>query len=119
MTNHNHHQSNSYDHERDTHGQKIHILRLIAPPSGGALSQLIQNAKEDSVFGKLYRNNMDGLKSFFTKRDGLEHLVNTEKTAFIQNGVVINSYTEYHCKVCCLHIGGLRSSFKFCPLALV
>ena len=51
------------------------------------------------MYGKLYKNNMDGLNSFFTNSKGLEHIVKSEKVAFIQHGDLINFYKDYHCKV--------------------
>ena len=47
-------------------------FRLIGPPSDFALSLLFQNSKKDSIYGKLYKNNMEGPKSFYKDRNALE-----------------------------------------------
>ena len=78
---------------------KSNLSRLIGPPKDYALSQFFRNGQNDSMYGKLYKNNMDGLNSFFTNSKGLEHIVKSEKVAFIQHGDLINFYKDYHCKV--------------------
>ena len=74
-------------------------LRLIGPPSDFALSLLFQNGKEDTIYGKLYKNNMDGINAFYTNDKGLNYLVNGDSVALIQDGTLINSIKDYHCKV--------------------
>ena len=63
------------------------------------MSQRFQNAKEDSTYGRLYKNKMNGLKSFFEIEDGLKHLVKREKIAFIADGDIIRAHKHYQCKV--------------------
>ena len=75
------------------------IFRLIGPPSDYALSLLFQNSKNDSIYGRLYQNNMDGPRSFYKDRDALQELVESEKVAFVQAGDPINFHEDYHCKV--------------------
>ena len=91
------------------------IFRLIGPPSDYALSLLFQNSKNDSIYGRLYQNNMDGLKSFWTDREALQQLVESEKVAFVQAGDPINFHEDYHCKVndSLIHIIKLLMSFQF------
>ena len=61
---------------------------------------MFQNGKEDSIYGKLYKNNMDGLNAFYNTNDkALEHLVNSDSVAYIQRGDDINFVKDYHCKV--------------------
>ena len=62
------------------------------------ISQLFQSASRDSIHGKLYRNNMDGLNSFYGSEAGLDRLVNNESTAMIVDDP-IHSFKEYHCQV--------------------
>ena len=75
------------------------IFRLIAPPSDYAISLLFQNSKKDSIYGRLYQNNMDGPRSFFKDEDALKQLVESEKVAFVQIGDPIHFLEDYHCKV--------------------
>ena len=42
---------------------------------------------------------MDGIKAFYTNDKGLDHLVNSDSVAFIQNGDLIHFIKDYHCKV--------------------
>ena len=89
------------------------IFRLIGPPSDYALSLLFQNSKKDSIYGKLYQNNMEGLKSFYKDRVALEQLVKSGKVAFVQAGDMINFHEDYHCKVKHLSHLNLHMSFQF------
>ena len=63
------------------------------------MSILFQNSKEDSIYGRLYQNNMDGPRSFYKDRDALKKLVESEKVAYVQTGDPINFHEDYHCKV--------------------
>ena len=74
------------------------IFRLIGPPSDYALSLLFQKSKKDSIYGRLYQNNMDGPRSFYKDRDALDQLVECEKVAFVQHSDPINFFEDYHCK---------------------
>ena len=74
------------------------FCRLIGQPSTWLLSQLFQLASKDSIHGKLYRKNMDGLNSFYETDAGLHHLVSNESTAMIVDSP-IHSFKDYHCKV--------------------
>ena len=73
-------------------------FRLIGPPSTWVLSQTFQNAKEESIYGKLYKKNMDGLKSFYEIEDGLEHISKHDFVAMIYDEP-FHSFKEYNCKV--------------------
>ena len=75
------------------------MSRLIGPPSDLILSQLIANGNQDSIYGKLYKNNMNGIESFLGIEDALNYLVNSSKIAIIFNGDRIRFYENYHCKV--------------------
>ena len=72
-------------------------FRLIGPT--GAVAEHFQNADEDSIYGKLYKHNMLGLKSFFSTVDGLELLEKGDKVAFFINGAKVRARKDYHCKV--------------------
>ena len=87
-------------------------FRLIGPPSDYALSLLFQNSKKDSIYGRLYQNNMQGLKSFYKDRVALEQLVKSGKVAFVQAGDMINFHEDYHCKVLHLSHLNLHTSFQ-------
>ena len=80
--------------------EKNQHLRLIGPPSHVALSQRFQNAEKDSIYGKIYKNNMNGLKSFFkSTENGLEHLVKGDKIAFIGDGEFVKAHKNHQCEV--------------------
>ena len=72
-------------------------FRLIGPI--GAPAQYFQNADENSIYGKLYENNMLGQESFFSTFDGLEILQKGDKVAFFTNGANVRARKDYHCKV--------------------
>ena len=76
-----------------------YLFRVIGPPKDYALSLLFQNSNKDSIYGRLYQNNMDGYSSFYPDKDALDVLVESEKVAFVQHGDPINFYEDYHCKV--------------------
>ena len=57
---------------------------------------------EESIYGKLFKNNMDGLSSFYPFTEGIDYLVNsdTEVALFhFQDINYINSFEKYRCKV--------------------
>ena len=85
----------------------------IGSPSDYSISLLFQNSKEDSIYGRLYQNNMDGSRSFYKDRDALIQLVESEKVAFVQIGDPINFHEDYHCKVNDSHNLKLLMSFQF------
>ena len=93
------------------------FCRLIGQPSTWLLSQLFQLASKDSIHGKLYRKNMDGLNSFYDTDDGLHHLVSNESTAMIVD-TPIHSFEDYHCKVI-KHTKTVVFIFKQVPFSLV
>ena len=74
--------------------------RLLFPPKHWALSQFFINGKKGSIYEKIYKNNNNGLDSFFSVDVGLEHLVNEVNSALIGYSHYIQSYNKYHCKVC-------------------
>jgi hypothetical protein len=88
------------------------IFRLIGPPSDYAISLLFQNSKKDSIYGRLFQNNMDGSRSFYKDRNALIQLVESEKVAFVQIGDTINFHEDYHCKVNDSHHLNLLMSFQ-------
>lgn len=74
-------------------------FRLIGPPSDWALSQLFIKGNK-TIYGKIYKNNMAGLESFYPIKDRIEFVANNEsKLAFIEADPV-HSYKQSHCKVC-------------------
>ena len=75
------------------------IFRLIGPQSDYAISLLFQKSKKDSIYGRLYQNNMDGPRSFYNDEDALKQLVESENVAFVQIGDPIHFLEDYHCKV--------------------
>ena len=46
---------------------------------------------------KIYEKNMDGLNSFYTTEDGLEHLVKSDSVALIFDSPI--DWDKYPCKV--------------------
>ena len=73
-------------------------FRLIGPPLDWALSQPFQSGREDSIYKKLYKKNMDGIKPFDGIENGLVRLVKSEAQALINN-VPIHNYEGFHCMV--------------------
>jgi hypothetical protein len=74
------------------------FFRLIGPPSTWIMAQKFQTANQDSIYGRLYKNNMDGLDSFCTLENGLEYVLKNDKVALIFEEPIY-SYQQYHCKV--------------------
>ena len=74
------------------------FLRLVGPPSTWVLSQTFQQASEESIYGRLYKHNMEGLNSFFLPKDALELVINKDSVAMFFDDPIY-SFKEYHCKV--------------------
>ena len=66
---------------------------------------------ENSIYGKLYKNNMDGLNSFFTREDSLEKLVNEKSLALIADSPIHN-FENYHCQIMSVWISPSQFSTK-------
>ena len=71
---------------------------MIAPPKQWSLTLALTNADENSIWDKLYRNKMDD-KSFYSFKDGIENIINNAKVVYLQNGVELGYFDEYHCQV--------------------
>ena len=73
--------------------------RLIGPPIDWASAQVFIQANEESIYGKLFKNNMDGLNSFYPVVEGIDYLLNsdTEVASFLF--INVHSFQEYQCKV--------------------
>ena len=78
--------------------QIILSSRLIAEPKDWAPSQWFIQGNEESIYGKLYKNNMDGLSSFFPIAEGLNYLVNSDTEVALFH-FQQHSFEEYQCKV--------------------
>ena len=94
-------QYNDSAHTTSTN-QSILSSRLIGPPKDWASSQVFLQENEESIYGKLFKNNMDGLSSFYPFTEGIDYLVNsdTEVALFhFQDINYINSFEKYRCKV--------------------
>ena len=72
--------------------------KLIGPPSSYAISQFFINAEENSIYDKLYKNNMFGLESFYPLDKGIGTIIQGRKMALISLGDPIRFYTNYHCQ---------------------
>ena len=70
----------------------------MGPPPTWALSQLFRFGPEESIYGRLFKNNMDGLNSFGEDKDQLNKLEKSNSLALIQD-LPIHNFKEYHCKV--------------------
>ena len=68
------------------------------------MTRTLTEANENSIWGKLYQNKMDGLDSFYPFKNGLEHILNKSKVAYLQNGEQIRYFEDYHCKVRTINI---------------
>ena len=75
------------------------FISLISPPKAWTMTRTLTEANENSIWGKLYQNKMDGLDSFYAFENGLEHILNKSKVAYLQNGEQIRYFEDYHCKV--------------------
>ena len=73
--------------------------RLIGPPKDWASAQWFLKGNEESIYGKLYKNNMDGLSSFYPVVEGLDYLVNSDNEVALFEFINLHSYQEYQCKV--------------------
>ena len=73
------------------------------------MTRTLTEANENSIWGKLYQNKMDGSDSFYPFKNGLEHILNKSKVAYLQNGEQIRYFEDYHCKVRTINIGGLTT----------
>ena len=77
----------------------ISSTRLIGPPEDYASSQWFIKGNEESIYGKLYKNNMDGLSSFYPVAEGLDYLVKSDNEVALFEFINLHSYQEYQCKV--------------------
>ena len=76
---------------------------LISPPEQWTVTRTLTEADSKSIWGRLYQNKMDETgASFFGMKDGLEHILNEPKVAFLNSGDFIRYFSDYHCKVCIL-----------------
>ena len=74
-------------------------IRLIGPPSDWTSSQRFINAEKHSIYGKLYNNKMNGLKSFYTLEDGLKHMIGKKVALFQVDSSHLYSLENEECKV--------------------
>ena len=70
----------------------------MGPPPTWVLSQLFRFGPEESIYGRLFKNNMDGLNSFGGDKAQLDKLEKSNSLALIQD-LPIHNFKEYHCKV--------------------
>ena len=70
----------------------------MGPPPTWVLSQLFLFGPNESIYGRLFKNNMDGLSSFGENEDQLDKLVKSDKLALIQD-IPTHNFKEYHCKI--------------------
>ena len=78
----------------------LKLCRLIGQPSDWESSQLFIQGSNETIYGKLYKNNMDGLDSFYPVIDGIDHVLSSnQKVALFQNVAFVNSVKKTHCKV--------------------
>ena len=73
---------------------------LIAPPRSYAISQLFVKGGEDSIYGRLYENNMKNT-SFYPLNEGIGYIIRKPKSALISLGDPIRFYRNHHCEVSC------------------
>ena len=64
------------------------------------MTRTLTEADSKSIWGRLHQNKMDKTSSFFGMKDGLEHILNEPKVAFLNSGDFIRYFSDYHCKVC-------------------
>ena len=73
--------------------------RLIGPPKDWASAQWFLKGNEESIYGKLLKNNMDGLNSFRPVVEGMDYLVNSDTDVALFLFINVHSFQEYQCKV--------------------
>ena len=76
---------------------EISLFRLIGPGWTWGVSQPFKARKNNSIYVKLFKNNMDGKNSFMSTDVGLETLVAGDKKALI-SAHLLQTYEAYHCK---------------------
>ena len=64
------------------------------------MTRTLTEADTKSIWGRMYQNKMDETTSFFGHKDGIEHILNEPKIAFITTGDFVSYFSDYHCKVC-------------------
>ena len=60
------------------------LFRLIGPGWSWASALPFKSGRNDSIYVKLFKTNMDGKKSFMSSSAGLDTLVAGDKKALIQ-----------------------------------
>ena len=73
--------------------------RLIGPPKDWAYAQWFIQGDEESIYGKLFKNNMDGLSSFYPVLEGIDYIVNSDTEVALFLFINVHSFQEYQCKV--------------------
>jgi hypothetical protein len=74
-------------------------FRLIGPPKDWASAQWFIKGNEESIYGRLFKNNMDGLSSFYPVVEGIDYLVNSDTEVALFHFENLHSFQEYQCKV--------------------
>ena len=82
-----------------TNNQSILSSRLIGPPKDWAYAQWFIQGNEESIYGKLFKNNMDGLSSFYPVIEGIDYIVNSDTEVALFQFMNLHSFQEYQCKV--------------------
>ena len=62
------------------------------------ISQLFVKGGEDSIYGRLYENNMKNT-SFYPLNEGIDYIIREPKSALISLGDPIRFYRNHHCEV--------------------
>ena len=90
-----------YNDSAHTTSTNLSILssRLIGPPKDWASSQVFLQENEESIYGKLFKNNMDGLSSFYPVIEGIDYIVNSDTEVALFQFMNLHSFQEYQCKV--------------------
>ena len=73
--------------------------RLIGPPKDWAYAEWFIQGNEESIYGKLFKNNMDGLSSFYPVLEGIDYIVNSDTEVALFQFMNLHSFQEYQCKV--------------------
>ena len=79
----------------------LKLCRLIGQPFDWASSQLFHQGSNETIYGKLYENNMDGNNSFYQSLDAaIDHVLSSDqKVAYFHDLAFVNSFKKTHCKV--------------------
>ena len=73
---------------------------MLLPPITWTISQTFLSSSGDSIYGRLMKNNLEGLKSFLPPKEALEKLTKSSEPMALFSLIPIHNFEEFQCKVC-------------------